>query len=554
MSFYTFGPVNEIFAISLLMIAGFAGGKLANLLKLPAITGNILAGILIGPYGLHLLSHQTVTLDLKPIMSFALAFVSFSIATHIDMKEIKETNGRAFITGISDVLVSSASVTLVLYFFTHDFILSLLLGVISGATAPATILAIIRENRSKGPITNLLLPHVAINNLACVALFGFVFAGIKGTIGGEISITTALTHNALLYSVISILIGLGTGLVLKVLFSRLDNESAVLTLLLVSLFFVSGLSTFLHVSPLLSAMALGFLIHNLLEQKEAADKAFITLEPIIYTAFFTLAGTHLQLTLLPVVGVTGVWYILSRFAGKWFGTFLSGWASGTPAIFRNLAGFTLLPQAGIALGLIVLIQEETCCARYSPTVTAIVVAAVTIHEIIGPILTRMTLKIAGEAGKDLHPVMGFLLPEGIMLDFKSTDKWAAIRELVGHLAETYFLQAKEKEELLKSVIERETSMTTGIGHELAIPHGVFEGRGPIMGVMGISKEGIDFDAIDGNMAHIILLTAVHRDQLASHLEILMKISRMFCREGLVEKLVNASSQTAAYEILFDEEE
>jgi len=552
--FPSLGPVNEIFAISLLTIAGFAGGKIARFLRLPAITGNILAGILIGPYGLHLLSYQAVTIDLKPIASFALAYVSFSIATHIDLTEIKETNGRAFFTGVSDVLVSSASVTIVLYYFTHSLVLSLLLGIISGATAPATTLAVVKETRSKGPLTRLLLPHVAINNLACVALFGFVFAGIKGTITGEASLISALTHTAILSSSVSISIGLGTGMVLKVLFTRFEHESYTLSTLLVSILFVSGLSTFLHVSPLLSAMALGFLIHNLLKQKEAADKAFTSLEPIIYTAFFTLAGSHMKLSLLPTIGFVGGMYILSRFAGKWIGTFLSAWVCGAPVTFRNLAGFTLLPQAGIALGLIVLIQEETCCAKVSPMVTAIVVAAVAIHEIIGPILTEMMLKVAGEAGRDLHPVMGFLLPEGIVPGFESTDKWESIRRLVDHLAGVYHLTHKGKEELLKSVIERENSMTTGIGHELAIPHGVLEGSGPIMGVMGISRDGIDFDAIDGNKAHIILLTAVHRDQLASHLETLMMISRMFSREGLVQKILKTTSKTDVYELLYDEEE
>ena len=537
----------------MLLIAGFAGGKLANILKLPAITGNIVAGILIGPFGFHLLSYQAVTVGLKPIMSFALAFVAFSIATHIDMKEVKETNGRAFITGVSDVLVSSAAVTFVLYFFTRSLILSLLLGVISGATAPATILAVIRETRSKGPMTDLLLPHVAINNLACVALFGFVFAGLKGTMAGRASLASALTHTALLYSFISILIGLGTGIALKVLFPRFEHETSILPLMLVSLLLVSGLSTFLHVSPLLSAMALGFLIHNLIQQKEAVDKAFFSLEPVIYTAFFTLAGTHLQLSLLPAVGTVGVLYILSRFAGKWLGTFLSGWACGTPAIFRNIAGLTLLPQAGIALGLIVLIQEEACCARFSPTVTAIVVAAVTVHEIIGPILAKITLKIAGEAGKDLRPVMGFLLPEGVFLNLEFNNKWEAIHQLVAHLSSIYHLSSDQKQEFLDSVIERENSLTTGIGHGLAIPHGVLEGSGPIMGVMGISKSGVDFDSLDGGKAHIILLTAVHRDQLASHLEVLMKISRMFSQEGLFQKLLSAPSKEKVYEILYNEE-
>ena len=550
MNFLTVGPIDEIFAISLLTIAGFVGGKLTRYLKLPAITGNILAGILIGPYGLHLLSHQAITIELKPIASFALAFVSFSIATHIDLAEIRETGGRAFITGISDVLVSSATVTLVLYFFTKSLTLSLLLGVISGATAPATTLAVVKETRAKGPLTQLLLPHVAINNLACVALFGFVFAGVKGLQTGETSLVDALFHIAIYSSMLSVAIGLATGFVLKALFARLGRESPILPMMLVSLLFVSGLSTFFHVSPLLSAMTLGFLIHNYLEQKEAVDRAFETLEPIIYTAFFTLAGAHLKLSLLPSVGVIGVLYILSRFAGKWLGTFISGLLCRAPAVFRNLAGLALLPQAGIALGLIILIQEEPCCAAYSPTITAIIVAAVAIHEMVGPVLAEITLRMANEAGKDLHPVMGFLLPEGVRLNFHAKDKWEAIEELVAHLAKVYGLSDEQREALLSSVVEREKSMTTGIGHGLAIPHGVLEGSGPIMGVMGISKEGIDFDAIDGNKAHIILLTAVHGDQLASHLQVLMKISRMFSQEGLNQQLLRAGSPEEVYRILY----
>ena len=550
MNFLAVGPVDEIFAISLLTIAGFAGGKVTKALKLPAITGNLLAGILIGPYGLHLLSHQAITIGLKPIASFALAFVSFSIATHIDLEEIRKTNGRAFITGVADVFVSSAAVTVILYYVTGSLTLSLLLGVISGATAPATTLAVVKESRAKGPLTQLLLPHVAINNLACVALFGFVFAGVKGLQTGESSLLDALFHIAVFSSLVSIAIGLATGVVLKSLFGRLDEESPVLPMMLVSLFFVSGLSTFFHVSPLLSAMTLGFLVHNYLKKKEAVEKAFETLEPIIYTAFFTLAGAHLKLSLLPSVGVIGIAYILARFAGKWVGAFLGGLMCGAPAVFRNLAGFTLLPQAGIALGLIVLIQEEPCCATYSPTITAIIVAAVAVHEIAGPVMTGLTLRAAGEANRDLHPVMGFLLPEGILTDFKAKDKWEAIALLVTHLSKVYKLEDDQRKVLLDSVLEREASMTTGIGHALAIPHGVLSGSGPIMGVMGLSREGIDFDAIDGQPVHVILLTAVHGDQLASHLEVLMKISRMFSQQGLTSKLLEARNEDEVYKILY----
>ena len=550
MNFLTFGPIDEIFAISLLTIAGFVGGKLARYLKLPAITGNILAGILIGPYGLHLLSYQAITIELKPIASFALAFVSFSIATHIDLEEIKETRGRSLIMGVTDVLTSSVVVTTVLYFVTGSLTLSLLLGVISGATAPATTLAVVKETRAKGPLTQLLLPHVAISDLTCVAFFGFVFAGIKGFQSREISLSEALFHIAVFSSLISIAIGLATGIVLKSLFRRLDRESPILPIMLVSLLFVSGLSTFLHVSPLLSAMTLGFLIHNYLRQKEAVDQAFVTLEPIIYTAFFTLAGAHLKLSLLPSVGMVGGAYVLSRFTGKWLGTFLGGLACRAPAVFRNLAGMALLPQAGIALGLIILIQEEPCCSAYSPTITATIVAAVAVHEIIGPVLTGLSLKLAKETEKDLHPVMGFLLPEGVRLNFSASDKWEAIEKLVTHLSKVYDLSEEQREALLSSVVEREKSMTTGIGHGLAIPHGVLEGSGPIMGVMGISREGIDFDAIDGNKAHIILLTAVHGDQLASHLQVLMKISRMFSQEGLSQRLLRAGSPEEVYKILY----
>jgi len=550
-NFISVGPIDEIFAISLLTIAGFTGGKLARFLKLPAITGNILAGILIGPYGLRLLSSQAITIGLKPIASFALAFVSFSIATHIDMREIRVTRGRVVFTGVADVLVSSATVAFALYLATGSVTISLLLGVISGATAPATTLAVVKESKAKGPLTRLLLPHVAINNLACVALFGFVFAGIKGLQKGDSSLFDALFHIAVLSSLISIAIGLATGVALKSLFRRLDRESPLLPMMLVSLLFVSGLSTFLHVSPLLSAMTLGFLIHNYLEQKEAVDKAFKTLEPIIYTAFFTLAGAHLKLSLLPSVGTAGAVYILSRFAGKWLGTFLSGLACGAPTVFRNLAGLALLPQAGIALGLIILIQEEPCCAAYSPTITAIIVTAVAVHEIIGPVLTGLALKIAEESGRDLHPVMGFLVPEGIFLNLEAAEKWEAIRLLVRRLSRIHGLSPKQETALLASVMEREKSMTTGIGHGLAIPHGVLEGSGPIMGVMGISRQGIDFDAIDNQKVFIVLLTAVHGDQLASHLEVLMKISRKFSHEGLVQKLRGIESADAAYKILYD---
>ena len=291
------------------------------------------------------------------------------------------------------------------------------------------------------------------------------------------------------------------------------------------------------------------LVANRSEIRQGIFGTFRDLEPLMYVIFFTLAGTHLRVSLLKEAGALILAFWGGRTAGKFLGSLLGARLGRIPSEVGRRLGFGLLPQAGLAVGFVVLVQESPALADLSPLLTAVVLSAVILNELLGPLATRASLRWAGEAGRARRPLLGFLEEGDIQVGLEAGDKWEAISQLMRLLRERRGLDGRKEGQFLERVIERELSMTTGIGHGLAIPHGLVEEGEGILGVMGIFREGVDFESLDGRPAHVVLLTVVPQGSLDEHLQALAEFSRVFGRHYLIPELVEARTPQEAFEIL-----
>lgn len=228
-------------------------------------------------------------------------------------------------------------------------------------------------------------------------------------------------------------------------------------------------------------------------------------------------------------------------------------AGATERVRRNL-GLALLPQAGLAVGLVILVQGDSALSEVSELFTAVVLTAVTINELVGPIATKFALKRSGEIGRDRPRLVDFLQEENITTGLRADTMEDAIRQLVELLVRSHHLQGVDREDLLASVLAREAQVSTCLGEGLAVPHGDLpEGLG-MVGVLGLAREGLGIPTPDGKPVHCMLLLATPRGERDRHLEVLATMARTVGSDPLLQsRLYGAATAAHAYEILHGEE-
>ncbi|MEA3348047.1 MAG: PTS sugar transporter subunit IIA [Pseudomonadota bacterium] len=549
--------MNAILAVSILVTAGLLGGGAARRLHLPSVTGNIVAGIIIGPYLTHLLTHEIVYQTLKPISEIALSLIAISIASHLKIRRIAPQALSLLSIALAQALAAMVAVYFFCNFWLDNWVISLLLATIAASTAPAATLSVIRETEADGPLVKNLLSVVALDNVLAIVIFVLVSVVIGSRLGGRADLGTQITQAGLVLGQ-ALLVGAGSGTLMMILARRLQEKAHFVSLLLMAVCFTTGISLWLKISPLLPNMVLGFMITNFSPANRQILTSVEDLEPFLYVCFFTLAGTHLDLALLPSLGVVGVTYILARYGGKLLGAGVIGWLTRAPEPVGKLLGFCLIPQAGVAIGLVVAMQENPLFRPYEATVTAIILASIVVSELIGPVMVKKVLQHAGETGKAGHLLFGIIGRDTVSLEFEAADKWALLKEMVDFAVTTYKLPEECHEPLLRSVIERERSLSTGIGKGLAIPHGtVTHGtiakKQCIMGVMAVIREGVDFNSLDGEKAKVIILMVIPEHCFEDHLKTLAAISKIFSRKEMTERVIAAETSHEVYHLIFSEE-
>jgi len=293
-------------------------------------------------------------------------------------------------------------VTFCMYIWLKEINIALLFGALSSATAPTATMAAIHDCRAKGPLTTLTIVIVGLDDGICILLFAFAISFIKVSLGGTVSfIDTIIPPLREIFGAVALGVGIGVALSLSVKYIR-GREETLITVI-ACLLLCSGLAQILDVSLILACMMLGTVFANL--SPAVGKTSYETLEeiiPTIYIAFFAIAGLRLRVDLLLSMGMFSVIYILCRILGKWGGTTLTCKAVKAEPKIQKYLGFTLLSQAGVAIGLACL-----ACTELSPypggkelgaLAITIITASTVVFEIIGPIGIRFAVTKAGESG------------------------------------------------------------------------------------------------------------------------------------------------------------
>ncbi len=546
--------LSPFLVFSILILAGFAGGWLAKLVKLPHVTGNIIGGIVIGPACLGLIGTHDQLMALQPLSIFAVSLVAVSIGGHLSYRRIHNSLRRIVFISLFEVAGAFAVVLVAARLFHLEWPMTLLLAAIAASTAPATTIALVREMRAKGSFVKTLISAVALNNILCILLFVMMKTFVSAYFeSGE---TISKIDDALLLSGYhlfgALVLGLSAGWMSKTLVGlfRFHDFSTIL----MAVMLCDGLAAYLGLSPLLVNLFFGVFLGNSSEVAEKQLTTLVPLEPVFYVCFFTLAGLSLHIDAMLSVGLLAVVYAAARMLGKSIGAALGGIAGKcSPRIWKNMA-IALYPQSGIAIGLVVLLGTDSFIpSSIQQAVSAIVLAGVTIAEVVGPFFTKAALARSEEVGRDRQRLVEFLAEEFVMVDLKAADKWDAIRQLVAFLMRTHRVEHISEEELYQTVVEREKIASTAMGHGIAIPHGRIEKGPAIQGVMGICRDGVEFDAPDGDPVKLIMLIATPEAQKHLHLKVLASLSSMVRDPAVRSRLIAAISPEDAMEVIESKE-
>ena len=545
-----------LLALAVVIVVGVVFGSLAKLVRLPSVTGQILAGVLIGKVGLDLFGEGPIG-GLQPLTHFALGLIAFTVGSHLNVRRLHNAGRRLFLLLLTESMITPVVVFTALWALGGEAVSSktaLLLATAAIATAPATIVALVKETRARGVFVKTLIAAVALNNMACIVLFEVARAFSRAPQGGGPTFVQSLSGPALQF-LAAVLIGGLTGLAVELIGRVTVRRHGLATAAIGALLLASGAATYVGVSPLLACLFMGLVQTNLSPSRDKlVDTAFEDFEPVILAVFFTLAGMHLELQHLETVGLIAALLFCGRLGGKVLAADLAmRLARATDRVRQNL-GLALVPQAGVAVGLVILIQEDARFSEIADSFAAVVLSVVTINEIVGPILTRRALSRCGEVGMDRSRLIDFLQEQNIVTDLGAQTKEQAIRKLVEVLIRSHGLTNVDQAAFLQSVLDREAEMSTCLGGGLAIPHGELVGSEGIFGVMGLSRQGLPFETPDGKPVHCMVLLATPLDQRQRHLEVLAALARHIGTNPEVQRsLFNASSPAHAYDVLHGEE-
>lgn len=400
--------------VAILLATGLLVAKICQYFRLPSVTGYIIAGVLLGPSGVDLINAHSIGSNLDHFTSIALMLISFGIGEHVELKKLSEQMRTVAWISACEAVGAFVFVFTAIFLTIHftgvavdgwqlrNYIaLSLLLAAVGLATAPAAILLVTREVKASGPFTASLLAIVAIDNALAIMIFGFVMAFVQqitGQSGDGFFYTVFL--NGFVNIGQSLLLGLLTGLLLDLVLGHLKSRKEMMTGALALLLLCSELATFLDLSSLLAGMAAGFVLVNKAKRDVRIFRALNDFEPPIYVIFFTLAGTHLDIKAMGAAGILGAIYFLARIGGKISGVALGARIANAPVVMGRYLGMGLVPQAGVAIGLVFLIAGDPGLSEYSAMITPVVLTGVFLSELLGPSTARFAIHQAGEAHAD----------------------------------------------------------------------------------------------------------------------------------------------------------
>ena len=415
--------METLLSLAIALFAGLMLSRVAKLAKLPAVTAYLIAGVLIGPSllgaigvpGLGFNSINQVK-GLSIISDVALGFIAFAIGNEFRLSQLKKIGKQATVIGIFQAVVATllvdAALIVVHLIAPGQFPIesAIILGAVASATAPAATLMVVRQYKAKGPVTDTLLPVVAIDDAVGLILFAISFGVAKALLLGAVDVISIVVE-PIIEVVLSLVLGALMGWLItffeKFFHSRSKrlSMSVAFVLLTVGITLIPGLhigEVDIHFSSLLTCMMMGTVFCNLCDfSEELMDRLDRWTAPI-FILFFVLSGAKFEFTMFSdiLIVIVGVVYILFRSLGKYLGARASAMMVKAPPTVKKYLGITLLPQAGVALGMALtagtLAEFGSEAALVGSIVSNVALFSVLIYELIGPFLTKVALSKAGE--------------------------------------------------------------------------------------------------------------------------------------------------------------
>lgn len=404
-----------LITLSVAMMAGLMLSRLTKLLQLPAVTAYIIAGILVGPFclgrlglpGLGFVSAQDVE-SYAIISETALGFIAFSMGNEFRLQELKKNGKAVTVIAVLQALAATALVVGALY-VVHLMMPQALpvsavltLGAIATATAPAATLMVIKQYKAKGPLTKLLLPIVALDDVVGLMVFAVLFGIAKAVEHGEID-PISIIANPLIEVAASLMLGAAVGFLFHFTEQFFHSRSKRMCISITYVFLAVALSMLefdigpvtVGFSSLLVCMALGTVFCNMCDFSEELMEHVDRWTSPLMLLFFVISGAGLDFSVFGNVAIiiAGLVYILARSAGKVGGASISAKLTGCSPTVQKYLGITLLPQAGVCLGMSLTAMS---LGESGVIIRNIALFAVLIYELVGPMLTRIALQRARE--------------------------------------------------------------------------------------------------------------------------------------------------------------
>lgn len=378
--------------IAIILIVGMGGGKLASKVGLPTVSGYIICGLLLGPSVLNFITSD-VYYNLGFVNELALGMLAISVGTELHYRVFKAFGKNLITISVGNAVLTVTLVTLLTWLLGMPIEYALILGTLGLTVSPAGVVEVVKDTKAEGEMTQNILGLVAFDNLIAILSFGMMVSFVQA-FGNEGASGLALIGTVLADVGLGIVVGAVSGLFVSYFIRKQTSNEKMVPLLLAAILFNTGIAALYSLSPVLTNIVAGIIITNLTSRKILVATILNRIELPVFIIFLTLAGAHIDISVVGRVGLAGLGYIAARSAGKYFGSLFFSQFTPLSKKSRKYIGLGLFPQAGIAIGLATI--AERSLPQVSGAITGVILAGAVFFEIFGPMIVGRALKAVGE--------------------------------------------------------------------------------------------------------------------------------------------------------------
>lgn len=381
-----------LFDIAIVMLSALICGRLVKHINMPNVTGYLIAGLILGPFLTNLIPADMVS-NFSVASDMALGFIAFSIGSEFKISYFKKVGAAPIVIACCESFGAVLIVTLTCILLKFPLPLAILLGAIAAATAPAQTIMVVKQYNARGPMTSMLMSVVAIDDATALIAFGFAATIVKAM--EESSGISILSILEPVYEVgVSFVLGFLLSIIMIIFFRHFKKASNRLCVMVGILFLTIWISNQIGGSALLSCMALGAGLVNLFDEVDKVMEITNSFTPPLLMLFFAISGAGFDVAALKGIGLIGIVYVVMRVIGKMLGAYVGGKIMKQDEKTCKYLGPTLMPQAGVALGLIMVAQ--TIVPKYGSQISTVILCSTFIYSILGPSVAKWALTKAGE--------------------------------------------------------------------------------------------------------------------------------------------------------------